>query len=59
MIRPSNWASRWLWSLWMVAIGTRKLAEVTVLPLMTSPPVTWLVRPTAVLFCPRRTSLTR
>src|SRR6266702_1616466 len=43
----------------MVAIGTRKLAAVTVLPLTTRLPVTWLVRPTAMLFWPRRTSFTR
>src|SRR5262249_14573637 len=59
MIRPLNWASRWLWSLWIVAIGTRKLAAVTMLPLMTRWPVIWLVRPTAVVFWPRRTSFTR
>src|SRR6266702_7133299 len=59
MIRPPNCASRWLWSLWMVAIGTRTLDAVTVLPLTTRLPVTWLVRPTAMLFWPRRTSFTR
>ena len=59
MIRPSNWASRWLLSLWMVAIGTLKVAAVTVVPLITMCPETEVVRPTAVAFCPRRTSLTR
>ncbi len=35
MIRPSNWTSRWLWSLWMVATFTVKRAAVTVVRLMT------------------------
>ena len=30
MIRPRNWASRWLWSLLIVAICTVKLPAVTV-----------------------------
>src|SRR5262249_19552931 len=59
MIRPSNWASRWLWSLWMVAIATVKAAAVTVLPLMVRSPLMWLVRPTAMLFWPSSTSFTR
>ena len=59
MIRPSNWTSRWLWSLWMVAIATVKAAAVTVLPLIVRSPLTWLVRPTAMLFWPSSTSFTR
>src|ERR1035438_7366488 len=59
MIRPSNWPSRWLLSLCTVAIGTLKLAAVAVLPTMVRCPVTDVVRPTAVAFCPNRTSLTR
>ena len=59
MIRPSNWASRWLLSLWTVSIGTLKLAAVAVVPAMVRRPVTDVVRPTAVAFCPSSTSLTR
>ena len=59
MIRPSNCASRWLWSLWIVAIWTVKAPAVTVVPLMVRWPVTELVRPTAMLFWPASTSFTR
>ena len=59
MIRPSNWLSRWLLSLWTVAIGTLKVAAVAVVPAMVRCPVTEVVRPTAVAFCPSSTSLTR
>jgi hypothetical protein len=43
----------------MVAIGTVKVAAVTVVPLITSRPVTEWPTPTAVWPCPSRTSLTR
>jgi hypothetical protein len=59
MIRPSNWASRSLLSLWMVSIGTLKDAAVRVVPLITKCPETDEVRPTAVAFCPSSTSPTR
>ena len=62
MMRPSNWASRWPESVWMVLIRTVKLAVVTVVtvvPAMTSWPVTELLRPTAVWDCPARISWTR
>ena len=59
MIRPSNCASRWLLSLCTVAIGTLNAPPVTVLPAMLRCPVTEVVRPTAVAFWPRSTSLTR
>ena len=59
IIRPSNWASRWLLSLWTVSMGTLKVAAVTVVPLITMCPETDVVRPTAVAFCPSSTSLTR
>ena len=59
MIRPLNWALRWLWSLTTVAICTVNDADVTVVPEMTKRPVTDEVRPTAVVDCPASTSETR
>ena len=59
MIRPLNCASRWLWSLLIVAIWTVNDAAVTVVPLMVMLPLMSLVRPTATLFWPASTSLTR
>ena len=59
MIRPSNCPSRWLLSLWIVSIGTLKVAAVTAVPAMARCPVIVLVRPTAVALCPSSTSLTR
>src|SRR3984885_11893409 len=43
----------------MVSMGTLKAAAVTVVSWIVRCPVTDLVRPTAVAFCPRSTSLTR
>ncbi len=59
MIRPSNCASRWAESVWMVAILTVKPAVFTVVPVTTICPVTELLRPTAVCDWPPRISLTR
>ncbi len=50
MILPRNWLSRWDWSLFTVAICTVKEPDITVVPAMSTWPVTALVRPTAVLF---------
>ena len=49
MIRPSNWASRWAESVWMVAILTVKLAVFTVVPVTTICPATEPLRPTVCL----------
>ena len=59
MIRPRNCTSRWLSSLLIVAICTVKSAAVTVVPLIVTWPVMALVRPTAVVCWPNRTSFTR
>ncbi len=59
MIWPRNWLSRCDWSLVTVVMSTVKSADGTVVPLTTNCPVTPEVRPTAVVSCPNRTSLTR
>ena len=59
MIRPSNCALRWLWSLTTLAMSTVIEPFVTVVPLMDSDPQILLVRPTAVAFWPTNTSWTR
>ena len=59
MIRPLNWPSRWLLSLFTVVMSTVKLPSFTVEPLMAMLPVTLFVRPTASVDCPNRVSFTR
>ena len=59
MIDPSNRAFRSLWSLTTLAMSTVKVAFVTVEPAIVMEPQILLVRPTAVAFCPTRTSWTR
>src|SRR4029077_5049535 len=59
MIRPSNCASRWLWSLRIVAILTVKAPAVAAVRLRVRWPATELVRPTATFFWPDSTSFTR
>src|ERR1700682_1172048 len=59
MIRPWNWLSRWLWSLFTVVMSTMKRPAVTCVPLMVIDPVMVLVRPTAVLLWPNSVSLIR
>ena len=59
MIGPSKCALRSLWSLTTLAMSTVKDPLVTVVPAIVSEPHIWLVRPTAVAFCPSRTSCTR
>src|ERR1017187_5622593 len=59
MMRPSNWLSRWLWSLWTLAICAVNAAVSTLVPSTVIDPVTEFVRPTATLFWPKRTSFTR
>src|ERR1700738_2925632 len=59
MIRPWNWLSRWLWSLFTVVMSTLKLPAVTSVPLMLIDPVMALVRPTAVLLWPNSVFLMR
>src|SRR5262249_21327794 len=59
MMRPLNWLSRRSLSLVTEVRSTVMSAFVTFVPLMVTDPVTLLVRPTAVLSCPNKTSLTR
>ena len=59
MIRPWNWASRRGSSLVTWVRSTLKAPLATWLPETVSLPVTALVRPTASVFWPSRTSLTR
>jgi hypothetical protein len=54
MIRPSNWALRWDWSL-----ATDDMSTVTVPPVTVVDPDTVELRPTAVVCWPIRTSSTR
>jgi len=59
MIRPSNCAFRWLWSLTTLAMSTLKVPAVTRSPAMVIDPHIFDVRPTAVACCPMSTSETR
>ena len=59
MIRPLNWSSRRVWSLCTVVMSTVKLPPVIVVPDTVIEPVIELVRPTATLLWPNRTSFTR
>jgi hypothetical protein len=59
MIRPSNCALRSDWSLLTEAMSTVTVAAVAVVPSMVTVPETFVVRPTAVAFCPMSTSCTR
>ena len=56
MIRLRNWLSRWLWSLATLRMSTVKVAVVTFVPSIVACPDTSLVRPTAVVLWPNRTS---
>ena len=59
MMGPSKRAFRWLWSLTTLAMSTVNEPLVTVEPEIVMEPQILLVRPTAVAFCPTRTSWTR
>ena len=59
MIRPLNCASRWLSSLWIVAIWTVNCAAVTEPPVIVMFPLICDVRPTATFCWPASTSFTR
>jgi hypothetical protein len=59
MIAPRDWLSRWGESLSTEAMATVKVPLTALTPSISRSPVTWSVRPTAVTFCPKRTSSTR
>ncbi|MGD1013564.1 MAG: hypothetical protein ABR963_04135 [Acidimicrobiales bacterium] len=59
MMRPSNCALRFGWSPFNVARSTVKVPLVTVVPWTLADPQTIVVRPTAVVLCPAKTSSTR
>ena len=59
MIRPRNWLSRWLLSLVTEARSMEMSAVSTLAPARVRAPSTLLVRPTASVLWPKRTSLTR
>ena len=59
MIRPSNCALRWLWSLTTLAMSTPKVPDVTASLAIETDPQIFDVLPTAVACWPTSTSDTR